>query len=471
MTRSPEEQLINEKRWSLTKNIAGLAMYAFGAGNLLKVLSDPLHKLHLDLRSAVDFAIQIIPGSESTASYPEDIKILNALLVVGFLYLGTRYIVKEWKDFVTLTKEMGLKRFIGKEPVPKDKNPSTVFFTQSDDVLSIIVNQSLSRRRIKDTNKNPVVGVLYGNGIPSVLGEGKMSYYIHAKINDFGKSVTSTKGGKRIREASGMLRANELVFICLDSYSGMFPQNERSLVLDTKHVYSELVDIGINNPESLKGKRITIITSKKTKLNEISLSENEFKNLADRYGFELKIITPEEIFKKRVVSKLQKIEERKKKNEKINVLVIEQEHSLEISKKESIDKNRSLLTESLRDMELLFENLLVKKMIVDRGFSSMSIDGESSDRSDSVDLIELADLVILSGQSDREVIETVEYMLRFYKTLKKEKPLDPKKITVVVDIDETAQLLKEKYKLDVFVPMSEAIKKFSMGKHASSKQK
>lgn len=466
-----EARSVFERRMRLAYNLTGLALYAIASGNLLKALSDPLHPLHLNaglLRNGADFALhalsQIIPGSQTESGYKGDLKYLDFLLVGGFLFLGARYLIKEWKDYVALTKEMGLGRFLGREPVPKHINPSIVIFSQSDEVLSDLVNQARSKRRIKDTKKAPVVGILLGNGIPSVLGEGQMSYYIQAEISDLGSKPSSTKRSKHLREASGSFRAKELLFIGLDRFSGMFPKYERGLFLDTQHIWSELVDICDANPESLRGKRITIIMSKKQKLNQIGFDEKEFKRMATKYDFKLEIITPEEIFIKKVVRKLQRIEENKAAKEKIKVVVVEHEHTLESMK----EKNGSLLTQSLKDIGSLIENLSVHRIVVDEGFLSTSIDGEESNRVDTGDLIASADLIILTGQSDRGIINTVESMISNNKKIS-ESPLDPKKITIVVDNIETARLLKKKYKIDVFVPMSEVITKFSIGKHTTSK--
>lgn len=468
MVDTAERRLLFEKRINLAKNITGLAFYSLAAGNLLRDLSDPLNPLHLNgeiLQNGADFALhavaQLIPGGQSESGYTNNVKYLDFLLVGGFLYLGGKYIIKEAKDFIDLTREMGLKRFLGKEPVPKNIKPSIVIFSQSAEDMSDLVNLGIQKKRFKDTKKSPVVGVLLKNGIPSVLREGKMSYYLRAALSELGK-IISSNNKNNIYESSGAFKSDELLFIALDRLSGIFPQYARGLFLDAKLTWSELVDITKTNPESLKGKKINIIKSKKYKLNSIQTDEKFLKEMAKIFGFELEMITPEEIFIKKISSKLQKIEMKKSNNEKINIVLLEQEHTLESFEKKDDDE----LTKSLKDMKSLFDNLSVKRIVANAAFSSISIDGEKSNGIEVGKLFHSVDLIILTGQSDKGIMEIINSMISSYK---KSTLLDTKKITVVVDSDETAQLLKKKYNIDVFVPMSEAIKKFSLGKRASSK--
>jgi len=467
---SLEGRTIFEKRLKLAKNLAGLAAYAFASGNLLEALRNPQNPLYLNTKILInggDFIIhalsQIVPGGEigNTIKEPILIRYADFVLVGGFLFLGAKYIINEWKDYVTLTREMGTKRFLGKAPVPQSKKPNMVIYSETNDVLSNLVEMATSTGRIKDSKRTPVVGVLFSTGVPYVLGDGKMSYYLQSNLSELNNPL-SIKQGSSIHDTAGVNRAEELCFICLDQFSGIFPEKQRGLFLSPEKIWQELSNICTETPGILVGKTITIIMfDQKQIITGYSDIEKDLRVLEKKYNFKLNIIKPEDLLINRITRLIEKIAKNKKQDQSINIVVLDQKST----SKDLMDQVEDPVTRSLRNKVNIqnIQNLNIFRVAVSSNYLVMGVSkgykNKKLEQSEASTMLKNADLIIVIGEGDKEIIELYKNINETNARLG-DPALRPGKIIMVIDREESAKQLKKTYGIKPFVPLNEVLLEF-----------
>lgn len=333
-TQGSEVKQIQEHQKRIRRNITGLGLWSLAMGNLFYHIHNPASPIHQGLVTADTF-IQNTPGlrelqrgidfipyvfSQALAGYDSNlapmIRDLDFLLVVTSLYLGGKFAQKEYEDYITKTKGLGLRRFKGQETLG-DKKPSHIIISQTSNAVSDLVEEGKKTGRVVNSKERPTVGVTFESGVPSVLGQGLDYYFsLNGLPQLFSQKILF--GRNKFREITNIDLADEITIICFNPDNGLFANTDKGLILKPRLVGKFLKGL---SKEALAGKKINIIMPDEKLFKNRTVIESDLKYLSKELGFELTIIKPEDVFMKRLEAKLIKNSQFKGQDELLNVSI------------------------------------------------------------------------------------------------------------------------------------------------------
>ena len=162
-----------------------------------------------------------------------------------------------------------IRKLNGVEPLRKKESPSKVYVGHS----SIISDFAEKETRGKKKNR-PVVGIHLGDVVPPVWGQ-EMDYHftLHNPSELVGRFPPLTQKMSFV-EATGLDRADEIIFICINPDRGIFYGEDSAPEIPIHFVSTLLERIP---KERLKGKKVKVIYNEESEIEGQSPVGDELK--------------------------------------------------------------------------------------------------------------------------------------------------------------------------------------------------
>lgn len=409
-------------------NNSGIGHY--GLVNPMKFISDMVAQ-----------TVQIDPSRPELINFVDILLLGIPLVTIGTLGLG------ELVKYLTENKS----RLYGTESVKGI--PSHVIIAPTTKILEGMVDSATSSGRLRNSKNNEIVGIHLDQGIPlSLLKDNKIGHHFAIESTE---ALIGLPGAKEdevppLIHESGLDRAREITINCVPDSSSLFYSEYRSL-------FGPETIMAILGKIKVKGKKINIILPREIKIERIDTVAERLIKWQKRLSgynvdFELNIITPEDEFIGSVREKASKIALKKESNEPVYMLVLGQQTfdpTVRFSTP-SLDQSETDTQPLPNQMNFLLDCLMRGKNPTDdegRILAEGVLISEYDVKSSADELskqITKGDLIILTAQSDRELITLTKQLVEAYGLLRG-------RMIVIADKESTAEYLEKEFKVDTFV--------------------
>lgn len=208
--------------------------------------------------------------------------------VAGFLYKGFDKVNK------LLIDRRSERILLGIEPLQESEVPSHVYIGPAQ-IASDLARAEVESKKVTHDEKHPVVVVHVDDFVPPRLGQEIDRHFKAGNPEEILDIFPPSKEKTSFIEASGIDRAQELTFICINPENAIFYGYTADSQMPPVFVSSLIKKIVAEDSSKLKGKRINVIMPQVTEIAGTSRIEEELQALEKEYGFTLNFIESEKL--------------------------------------------------------------------------------------------------------------------------------------------------------------------------------
>lgn len=351
-------------------------------------------------------------------SHPEDVALVHLAESLQTAYVGGTIIsilTKLGYQRLTEPSKREVRMLTGIEPLRKKEIPSHVFIGPAQ-IASDLAKKVVEKGTTYNKN-HPIVVVHPDDVVPARYGQ-EVNYHIKGDIIQLLDTFPPSKKEISFIEASGIDRALELTFICINPENAIFyGYDTRSLVqpADVSSVINKIPQ------EKLEGKIINIIMPQAVEIGETSKIKEELKGLAERLKFKLNFIEPEELFIQRMEAKIKTIAEQKGDGKVVELTILGQGGE---------EKDRLMLERMGMALSALKLGRKIKVNIVKRQRQS------NKEEEKLRKVFKRSDYIICYGDIDTGTTSLVRLLMEHFKVPKEKIGAVIEKISMFYDISE-----------------------------------